>query len=93
MRDTDCGMCMGNPRLLALCDRCTKNLEMLDLAEAIAEVKGEEVSFGGVPTIFTSAAPEGSLFMVPSRAALERALEHDEAPDLRRYFGVITNIG
>lgn len=96
MRDPDCGMCTGNPELLSLCDRCAKNLELLDLSDAVCEVKGEEggfVTFGDVPTVFADSVPADSLFLVPSRWVLEQALEHDEAPDLRRYFGVIANIG
>lgn len=92
-RDPDCGMCTGNAGLLAICDRCAKNLEMLDLADEAAELRGVETDIVGFPTLLTESAPEGSLFIIPSRASLERALEHDEAPDLRRYFGVITNIG
>lgn len=86
-------MCSGDPTLLRLCDRCAKNLEMLDLAGAIEEVKDKEIDVGGFSCVLSEAVPENSLFIVPSRAALENALEHDEVPDLRRYFGSITNIG
>jgi hypothetical protein len=87
-----CSMCQGG-KSLALCERCAKNLEMLDLAQALEELPTRTVNVGNFSFEVSPAAPPDTIYFVPKREALEHALEHDEAPDLRRYFGVIKNIG
>lgn len=80
---------------LALCERCAKNLQMLDVAQELEGMSARDMHIPGFPFTFrvSEEVPKDNLYFIPSRESLERALEHDEAPDLRRYFGVIKNIG
>lgn len=93
MSDPVCSICKGGADPLSLCNRCAKNLQMLDVADGAANICGQRMGAGGFPGIISNQVPADAIFFVPSREALERALEHDETPDLRRYFGMIKNLG